>query len=94
MWTTRSTVELWMARTNLTLQLDAEVIRRARIVAAKRGTSVSALAAQRLIALVDEDERFEQARARAEAILSKAAPRGGRTWTRDELYDRPVLRGR
>ena len=83
-----------MARTNLTLQLDAEVIRRARIVAAKRGTSVSALAAQRLIALVDEDERFEQARARAEVILSKAAPRGGRTWTRDELYDRPVLRGR
>ena len=31
-----------MAKTNLTIQLDEEVIRRARIVAAKRGTSVSA----------------------------------------------------
>ena len=37
-----------MAKTNLTLQLDEEVIRRARIVAAKRGTSVSALVAREL----------------------------------------------
>lgn len=83
-----------MARTNLTLQLDADVIRRARIVAAKRGTSVSALAAKQLIELVDEDERYEQARVRAAAILAKAAPRGGRGWTRDELHDRTAIRRR
>ena len=81
-----------MARTNLTLQLDAEVIRRARIVAAKRGTSVSVLAAAGLIELVDDDERFERARERADAILDAAAPRGGRHWTRDELHDRQALR--
>ena len=81
-----------MARTNLTLQLDAEVIRRARIVAAKRGTSVSALATRQLMDLVDEDERYEQARGRAEAILAAAVPRGGRSWTRDELHDREALR--
>jgi hypothetical protein len=83
-----------MARTNLTLHLDTEVIRRARIVAAKRGTSVSALAAIQLVELVDEDERVEQARERAQAILRKAAPRGGRSWTRDELHDRLALRNR
>ncbi|MGD0019112.1 MAG: DUF6364 family protein [Candidatus Limnocylindrales bacterium] len=83
-----------MARANLTLQLDADVIKRARIVAAKRGTSISALAATRLIELVDEDERVELARERAEAILKKAAPRGGRSWTRDELHDRQALRDR
>jgi len=83
-----------MARTNLTLQLDTEVIRRARIVAAKRGTSVSALAAIQLTELVDEDERLEHARERAEAILKKAVPRGGRSWTRDELHDRQALRSR
>jgi hypothetical protein len=83
-----------MARANLTLQMDAEVIRRARIVAAKRGTSVSALAATRLRELVDEDERVELARARAEAILKRAAQRGGRDWTRDELHDREALRNR
>ncbi len=81
-----------MARTNLTLHLDVEVIRRARILAAKRGTSVSALAAAELIELVTEDERFEQARERAEAILDGAPTRGGRRWTRDELHDRQALR--
>jgi hypothetical protein len=77
-----------MDRTNLTIQLDAEVIKRARIVAAKRGTSVSALVAHQLIDLVDEDERFTEARARANGILAGAVARGGRRWTRDELYDR------
>ncbi len=83
-----------MTRSNLTLQLDTDVIKRARIVAAKRGTSVSALAAIQLIELVDEDERIEQARERAQAILEKAVHRGGRSWTRDELHDRQVLRSR
>lgn len=83
-----------MARANLTLQMDAEVIRRARIVAAKRGMSVSSLAATRLKELVDEDERVELARARAEALLRKAVQRGGRHWTRDELHAREALRDR
>ena len=83
-----------MARTTLTLQLDADVIRRARIVAAKRGTSVSALAAKRLMELVEEDERFEQARVRAESILATVVPRGRRNWTRDELHDRQAFRTR
>jgi hypothetical protein len=86
------TVEVGMARANLTLQMDSEVIRRARIVAAKRGTSVSALAASRLQAMVDEDDRIELARMRAEAILAKASGRGGRGWTRDDLHEREALR--
>ena len=83
-----------MARANLTLQMDAEVIKRARIVAARRGTSVSALAATRLIELVDEDERVELARGRAEAILKKGAPRGSRSWRRDEVHDRQAPQNR
>ena len=83
-----------MARANLTLQMDEEVIRRARILAARRGTSVSALAAARLQELVDEDDRVELARARAEAILKEAAQRGGRDWTRDDLRDRDPLPSR
>lgn len=81
-----------MPRANLTLQLDVEVIRRVRVVAAERGTSVSALAAQELIRLAQEEDRYRQARLRAEALLAEAEPRGGRRWTRDELYDRAALR--
>ena len=83
-----------MARANLTLQMDAETIRRAKIVAARRGTSVSALAASQLQELVDEEDRFELARARAEAILSAASGRGSRSWTRDDLHERAALRDR
>ena len=77
-----------MAKANLTLQLDQDVIRRARIVAAKRGTSVSALVARELAGLVEQDARYEQARGRAEDLMREAVPRGGRSWQRDELHDR------
>lgn len=77
-----------MAKANLTLQLDEETIRRARIVAAKRGTSVSALVARELAGLVDQDARYEEARGRAAELIRAAAPRGGRSWRRDELHDR------
>jgi hypothetical protein len=77
-----------MAKTNLTLQLDEEIIRRARIVAARRGTSVSAMVARELDDLVDRDARYEEASRRAARIMASAAARGGRSWRRDELYDR------
>ena len=77
-----------MAKANLTLQLDEDVIRRARIVAAKRGTSVSALVARELDGLVEQDARYEEARGRAEELMRGAAPRRGRAWRRDGLHDR------
>lgn len=46
-----------MAKTNLTLQLDVDVVRRAPVVARKRGTSVSALVARELEQLTARDER-------------------------------------
>jgi hypothetical protein len=75
-----------MARTNLTIQLDEAVIRQAKVVAAKRGTSVSALVARELDRLVAHDARYEEARRRAIELMASARPRGGRTWTRDDLY--------
>ena len=77
-----------MAKANLTLQLDEDVIRRAKIVAAKRGTSVSGLVARELGELTDQDERYEDAMRRAREILARAIARGGRSWRRDELHER------
>lgn len=75
-----------MSKTNLTLQLETDVIRRARVVAAKRGTSVSALVARELTALVAREDRYEDARRRAVELMAAAKPRGGRAWTRDDIY--------
>ncbi len=75
-----------MSKTNLTLQLETDLIRRARVVAAKRGTSVSALVARELTALVAREDRHEDARRRAVELMATAKPRGGRAWTRDDIY--------
>jgi Family of unknown function (DUF6364) len=77
-----------MPRRNLTVQLDEDVIRKARIIAAKRGTSVSGLVARELEELAAEDARYEEAWRRASEILAGSAPRGGRAWERDELHER------
>lgn len=77
-----------MTRTNLTIQLDDDVVRRAKVLAARRGTSVSTLVARTLDAMVDEDQRYEAARTRAAELMARAGARGRRTWTRDDLHDR------
>jgi len=77
-----------MAKRNLTVQLDDEVIRQAKVLAAKRGTSVSTLVAGELERLVADDERYEEAWRRARRALGGAEPRGGRRWRRDELHVR------
>jgi hypothetical protein len=78
-----------MAKRNLTVQLDEDVIRRVRVVAAKRGTSLSRLVAQQLEELADADERYEESWRIARETMENAAAHGGpRTWNRDDLYDR------
>jgi hypothetical protein len=74
---------------NLTIVVDDEVLRRARIRALERGTSVNALLREYLEAFSGR----RSARARAvDGLLDIAARsrsgRGSRTWTRDELHER------
>ncbi|MGQ0482603.1 MAG: DUF6364 family protein [Pseudonocardia sp.] len=72
---------------NLTVQLDEEVIRAAKALAARRGTSVSGLVAQQIGALTAADQRYQRARESALAMMDRTRDRGGPRWTRDELYE-------
>lgn len=81
-----------IVKRNLTVQLDDEVIRLAKVLAAGRGTSVSGLVAQQIIELTAADERYQRARASALHMMNEARDRGGRHWTRDELYSDRVGR--
>ena len=74
-------------RRNLTVQLDEDTIRQAKILAAKRGTSVSGLVARELEELVAQDARYEAARHRASEIMAESTARGGRSWRRDDLHE-------
>jgi predicted transcriptional regulator len=72
---------------NLTIQLDEAIIQAAKELAARRGTSVSGLVTQKLAEMVEAEIRYQQARIRALKAMDEAIPRGGRNWTREELYE-------
>jgi hypothetical protein len=76
-------------KTNITLKLDSELIREARILAAENGTSISALLSTRLEQLVRERRSYNRARRRALARLREGFDLA---WTpprsRDELHQR------
>jgi hypothetical protein len=76
-----------VARRNLTVQLDEETIRQAKMLAAKRGTSISGLVARELELLVARDARYEEAQRRAVELMAASAEHGGRTWRREDHYE-------
>ena len=78
---------------NLTVRLDHETIRKAKILAAKRGTSISELVSKAIIERVAEGEAFEAAERRAVVFLDQGFHLGGRMGARrDDLHDRAGLR--
>ena len=76
------------SRQNLTVQLNKELIKKARILAAKRETSVSGLVATELERLVTEDEAYEAARRSALQLLDQGFRLGGKPVSRAELHER------
>jgi hypothetical protein len=76
-------------KSNITLKLDASLLREIRILAAEEGTSISALLAARLERIVRERKSYDRSRRRALARLRGGMKLG---WTpprsRDELYER------
>lgn len=77
------------AKQNLTVQLDAETIRKARVLAAERSTSISRLVAEEIERLVGKDEAYKRVRDEAIAELMKGYNMGGGPLpTRDELHER------
>jgi predicted transcriptional regulator len=87
----RATLILVSENQNVTLSIPRELLRRAKRLAADRNTSVSALMADALARISDEDRRYSAARRRARAAMRGAGSLGtkGRcTWTRDELHER------
>ena len=81
---------------NLTITTDEETLRWARIEAAKQNTSVSRFVGELLAKLRRQDDDYERAMQdffARKPYLDPPVREDGRRWpTREELYDRPVLR--
>jgi hypothetical protein len=78
-----------MMKTNITLKLDMDILREARILAAEEGLSISGLLAAKLDEVVRQRKGYDRSRRRAVARLRKGFDLG---WTppgsRDELHER------
>jgi hypothetical protein len=76
---------------NITVSLDNEVYRRARVKAAELDTSVSALVKKYLIELAGQETEFERRKRLQDEILAKVRLRGFSAkdrLTRDEVHKR------
>jgi hypothetical protein len=78
-----------MTKQNLTVSLPQQTIRKAKILAARRGSSISGLLAEQIELLVGEDEAYERAHRQALALMDKGFHMGGVIRaTRDEWHER------
>ena len=84
---------LWYCETvkNITVSISEDVYRAARIRAAERGTSVSALVSEYLDSIADRDAEFERLAAQQRRIQREIGRFSARDRLgRDELHDRAV----
>lgn len=74
---------------NLTLSLDRQTIQKAKVIAARRSTSISGLLAHQIEIMVGEEEAYARAERQATALLDTGFSLGGTIRaTRDELHER------
>jgi hypothetical protein len=74
---------------NLTITVDDDVLRQARIRALEQGTSVNALLRSCLESYAGTPAAHQRAIRSLLGLSARArSARGGRRWTRDELHER------
>jgi len=74
---------------NVTVSLDRQTVRKVKILAAKRDTSISGLIAAHVESLVEADEAYERAKGQALALLDRGFHLGGdHRIDRSELHER------
>jgi len=78
-----------MAKQNVTVSLTRQTLHKAKILAARRGSSISGLLAEQIDVLVGEEEAYERAQRQAIALLDQGFHLGGVIRaSRDEWHER------
>lgn len=78
-----------MTKTNVTISIDAKLAHEAKVLAAKRGTSLSRLVAERIEMLVGDEQRYAAAKRRAIRYMEDGIAAGWqKPASRDSLHER------
>jgi len=74
---------------NVTISISRDTVQKARILAARRSTSISRLLAEQIETLVGDEEAWERSERSALALLEQGFHLGGRiTASRNEWHER------
>ena len=74
---------------NVTLSIEKDILKKGRVIAARKETSISKMISGVLKDIVENDDRYEAAKRNALQVLKRGIRLGGRiTWKREDLYDR------
>jgi len=76
---------------NITLAIPKEILRKVKILAVEKNTSLSGLLTQTLKELVDRQEAYDQACHRNLALLESGmdlGTQGNINWEREDLHER------
>jgi hypothetical protein len=77
---------------NVTLSIGEDLLHRAREAARRRGISLNQMIRDFLTDVTSDSDSAETVRELEELRNGSHARSRGRTWKREDLYDRPVLR--
>jgi len=74
---------------NITISLQRDILLKAKILAARRSTSISGLVASQIEVLVGDDEAYARDERRARELMDRGFDMGARPrMKRDELHER------
>jgi hypothetical protein len=76
---------------NVTLAIPRHILRKAKILAVQKNTSLSGLLTRTLVDLVERQENYDQARVRNLDMLKRGfdlGTQGKINWKREELHER------
>ncbi len=77
-----------IGKQNVTISLDRQIVQKAKILAARRSTSISGLLARQIEILVGDEEAYERAHRQAIMLLDKGFHLGGEPRpTRNDLHE-------
>lgn len=78
-----------MIKQNITVSIPRDILRKAKVLAARRETSISALLASQIEILVGEEEAYRRAERQALDLMDRGFHLGGAIRAkREELHER------
>ena len=76
---------------NITLSIEKDILKKGKIIAAQKDTSISKMLSEQLKQIIDREEQYEAAKRSALQTLKKGFRVGGKiTWKRGDLYPKSI----